>query len=272
MLFRSARGWEDFSDLLKAYEILQIPVTQEVVQEYLRHADVAEDVAAYLDLYRKYQDDYGIEEILQGRVNAEVYQRISRAAFDEKISVTGLLLDGLLREMAVFCMEKKLTDAWYLFLKEYRSKVEQAENPKECYLSLLKQEEETLEKKKAADLYTRKEVQLYEKLLAVLKKSCPSGGLGAKESFEEAKKGFGCQTEKLSGEKEKTGKITEFAFDFMETAFAAGEEMVLFVTELTLSQEGAVFLSEYDCERYHKYNQELLIGSRRRELLSELER
>ena len=58
----------------------------------------------------------------------------------------------------------------------------------------------------------------------------------------------------------------------METAFAAGEEMVLFVTELTLSQEGAVFLSEYDCERYHKYNQELLIGSRRRELLSELER
>ena len=224
--------------------------------------------AKILEIARK----LGIEEILQGRVNAEVYQRISRAAFDEKISVTGLLLDGLLREMAVFCMEKKLTDAWYFFLKEYRSKVEQAENPKECYLSLLKQEEETLEKKKAADLYTRKEVQLYEKLLAVLKKSCPSGGLGAKESFEEAKKGFGCQTEKLSREKEKTGKITEFAFDFMETAFAAGEEMVLFVTELTLSQEGAVFLSEYDCERYHKYNQELLIGSRRRELLSELER
>lgn len=270
--FVTARGWEDFSDLLKAYETLQISVTQEVVQEYLRHADVAEDVAAYLDLYQKYQDDYGIEEILLGRVDTEVYQRISRAAFDEKISVTGLLLDGLFRGMAVFYKEKRLTDAWYLFLKEYRSRVEQAENPEECYLSLLKQEEETLEKKKAADLYTRKEVQLYDKLLAVLKKSCPSKGLNAKESFEEAKKGFDCQTEKLCEEKEKTGKMTEFAFDFMETAFAAGEEMVFFVTELTLSQEGAVFLSEYDCERYHKYNQELLIGSRRRELLSELER
>ena len=48
--------------------------------------------------------------------------------------------------------------------------------------------------------------------------------------------------------------------------------MVFFVTELTLSQEGAVFLSEYECSRYHKYNKELLVGSRRRELLSELER
>ena len=116
--FVTARGWEDFSDLLKAYESLQFPVTQEIVYEFLRHADVAEDVAAYLDLYRKYQDDYGIEGILQGDVSTEVYQRISRAGFDEKISVTGLLLDGLLREMAAFCWEKELTDAWYLYLKE----------------------------------------------------------------------------------------------------------------------------------------------------------
>ena len=96
--------------------------------------------------------------------------------------------------------------------------------------------------------------------------------MGAEESFGKAKEGFGRQAEKLSKAEEKAGKATENAFDFMETAFAAGEEMVFFVTELTLSQEGAVFLSEYECSRYHKYNKELLVGSRRRELLSELER
>ena len=51
--FVTARGWEDFSDLLKAYETLQIPVTQEVVQEYLRHADVAEDVAYHGELLQQ---------------------------------------------------------------------------------------------------------------------------------------------------------------------------------------------------------------------------
>ena len=270
--FVTARGWEDFSDLLKAYESLQFPVTQEIVYEFLRHADVAEDVAAYLDLYRKYQDDYGIEGILQGDVSTEVYQRISRAGFDEKISVTGLLLDGLLRERAAFCWEKELTDAWYLYLKEYRSQIGQAKDAKECYLSLLKQEEEAFGQKKTAGLYTRREVQLYGSLLGFLKEACPVSGLGAEESFGKAKEGFGRQAEKLSKAEEKAGKATENAFDFMETAFAAGEEMVFFVTELTLSQEGAVFLSEYECSRYHKYNKELLVGSRRRELLSELER
>ena len=29
---------------------------------------MAEDVAAYLDLYRKYRDDYGIDKILAGKV------------------------------------------------------------------------------------------------------------------------------------------------------------------------------------------------------------
>lgn len=29
---------------------------------FCRHEDVAEDVSAYFDLYKKYQDDYGIAE------------------------------------------------------------------------------------------------------------------------------------------------------------------------------------------------------------------
>ena len=52
-------------------------------------------MAAYLDLYRKYQDDYGIPQILDGCVRPEIYARIYAAAFDERLSVVHLLLDGL---------------------------------------------------------------------------------------------------------------------------------------------------------------------------------
>ena len=61
--FVTARGWEDLSNLMETYEALGIPVGEEVIHEFLRHEDVAEDVAAYFDLYWKYQDDYGITEI-----------------------------------------------------------------------------------------------------------------------------------------------------------------------------------------------------------------
>ena len=66
--------------------------------------------------------------------------------------------------------------------------------------------------------------------------------------------------------------MLECAFDFMEQAFSDGEEMVVFVTELTLGAQSALFLAEHECERYLHYNEQLLIGKRKRELLSELSR
>ncbi len=61
-------------------------------------------------------------------------------------------------------------------------------------------------------------------------------------------------------------------FDFMEQAFEGGQEMVVFVTDLATVAESARFLAEHNCDRYLQYNQELLIGSKRAELLAELNR
>ena len=94
MNFVTARGWEDLSNLMDVYEELGIPVDEEIIHEFLRHEDVAEDVSAYFDLYKKYQDDYGIAEILEGKVKPSVYARIDQAAFDERLSVVNLLLEN----------------------------------------------------------------------------------------------------------------------------------------------------------------------------------
>ncbi len=268
--FVTARGWEDLSVLMKSYEALGIPVTMEVIYEFLRHEDVAEDVAAYLELYQKYQDDYGIEDILRGSVPAETYRRLYHAAFDERFSVVNLLLDGLFREMRRVQAQKWLTDTWYAFLKEYRGQVEGADDAAECYLSLWSRRSREYEEKRRAGLYTKEE-RLWKKLIARLKESVPSGSGSAQENFRQAKLGFDAQREEMEREKKSTGEVLEHAFDFVEEAFAGGEEMVIFVTELTVTAESAFFLGQYTCERYQKYNRELLIGTRRRELLSELE-
>lgn len=268
--FVTARGWEDLSDLLKSYDALKIPVTEEIVYEFLRHADVAEDVAAYIDLYQKYKDDYGIEAILKGQVSTEVYKRLFQAAFDERLSVVNLLLDGLFREMRKVSFEKRLTDEWYHFLKEYRNDAGQ-QDAKEYYESLLQKRQEEYEQKKTAGFYTGKETVFWKKLFLFLKENIPAGGVSPEEGFEEAKRGFDRQHKTLLKVRKQTEEMLEHAFDFMVEAFETGEEMVIFVTELTITSESAEFLAGYPCERYQRYSQELLIGTRKRELLSELQ-
>ena len=57
--------------------------------------------------------------------------------------------------------------------------------------------------------------------------------------------------------------MLEFAFDFMEEVFGAGQELVIFVTELNKDPGSVRFLQEYDCERYYRYNKELLFEENR---------
>lgn len=217
--FVTARGWEDLSILMQTYEEMGLPVDETVVGEFLHHKDVAEDAAAYFDLYQKYKDDYGIPLILEGKIRPEVFARIYDAAFDERLSVVNLLLDGLQNLFRSYGKEKAKTDRDFAALKEYRN----SEGAK-------------------------------------------------KEVFEEQKAAFDIQRKSLEAIEEKTAAALEHAFDFMEQAFEGGQEMVVFVTDLATVAESARFLAEHNCDRYLQYNQELLIGSRRAELLAELNR
>lgn len=276
LLFVTARGWEDLSNLMDVYEQLQLPMNEETIHEFLRHPDVAEDFAAYVDLYQKYQDDYGIPEILEGKVKPAVYARIYNAAFDERFSVVNLLLDGLSNQFCRVQEEKAVLDRWYLFLKEYQKAVKSAEEPKHCYEELVANEEVLYQQKKKSGLLTAADGKCYEQFLKQIRASGEhlqnaANSIQAKESFFLVKEDFDLQHQKLDALEEKTASAVEHAFTFMEEAFEKGQEMVVFVTGLTVTPEAALFLSEHACERYRQYNQELLIGTRRAELLSELQ-
>lgn len=270
--FITARGWEDLSNLMETYEELGIPVTEEVIHEFLRHEDVAEDVAAYFDLYRKYQDDYGIGDILRGKVKSDVFARIYQAAFDERLSVVNLLLDGLQGYWNIYTKKKCMTDAWYDFLKKYRKKLEENKNVRECYSQLLEEALATFEEEKKNEFLTKEERIWKEELFKKMKLSVPENGLLEREAFDVAKAGFDTMRIELETAEKEAGTALENAFTFMEQAFENGQEMVVFVTELTIGKESSQYLAEHTCERYLKYNEELLIGTRKAELLAELAR
>ena len=278
--FVTARGWEDLSNLMMVYEEMGIPMDETIVHEFLRHEEVAEDVAAYFDLYMKYQDDYGISEILNGRIKSEVFARIYAAAFDERLAVTNLLLDGLQAYFIKYEEEKYVTDNWYEFLRQYRMDIAEAVNPVELYKELLQKKEKEIDLLKEAGHLNRRELALWKKLLIKLREAMKEldtyvsmeKNMMAENCFSNVKRSFDEQLCILIQSEDSAEAALEHAFDFMEQAFSDSQEMVVFVTELTLLKEAVMFLAEHTCERYLKYNKELLIGTKKAELLSQIKR
>ena len=276
--FVTARGWEDLSNLMDVYEELGIPVDEEIIHEFLRHEDVAEDVSAYFDLYKKYQDDYGIAEILEGKVKPSVYARIDQAAFDERLSVVNLLLDGVSNVFYQIQREREITDAWYDFLKEYRQKLKNSLQAKGIFETILAEKTASDEQNEKQQFVSKTRSELARSLNEKLKECAKKIAAGETDNIEEtalfalAKAPFDAQCEKLQSLENQGIETLEHAFTFMEQAFSDGQEMVIFVTELTITPEIAVFLSEHRIERYETYKDQLLIGTKRAEILSEIAR
>lgn len=264
MEFVTARGWEDLSSLMKVYEKMDIPVDEDIIYEFLQHRDIAKDVSAYLDLYEKYQDDYGISDILNGDVSSETYERAFKASFDERLSVVNLLISGLGVMFADVRKKHIIADRWYAFLKGYKEN-----NDAVSYNKMAEDFSKEIKMEIKAGFYNVDEIKAYEWLADAVQRIEVRSEI-FDEAFKEAKAGFDKVCDELEELEEKTHISLEHAFDFIENAFHDGQEMVVFVTELTMNSESAAFLSENTCERYLKYNEQLMVGSRKAAIMSQL--
>lgn len=264
MEFVTARGWEDLSYLLYTYEKMHLEISQDTIYEYLHHEDIAEDVFAYYLVYKKYQDDYGIDDILNGNVSSSIYARLFNADFDERVSVVNLVMDGLLRQVNIYSFEKHCTDLWFGFLKNYRNHMDVS------YVDHVKEFIALYHDKLQAELLSDAQKHEYEFVLEQIQKVNVDASLDSKSRFDCSTKPFFKQKENMESIESDLKLQIENAFEFMESAFKNGQEMTIFVTNLTMSAEMALYLSSHTIGIYEKYKQILLIGSQKARLLDEL--
>ena len=264
MEFVTARGWEDLSYLLYTYEKMRLEISQDTIYEYLHHEDIAEDVFAYYLVYKKYQDDYGIDDILNGNVSSSIYARLFNADFDERVSVVNLVMDGLLRQVNIYSFEKHCTDLWFGFLKNYRNHMDVS------YVDHVKEFIALYHDKLQAELLSDAQKHEYEFVLEQIQKVNVDASLDSKSRFDCSTKPFFKQKENMESIESDLKLQIENAFEFMESAFKNGQEMTIFVTNLTMSAEMALYLSSHTIGIYEKYKQVLLIGSQKARLLDEL--
>ena len=265
-VFATARGWEDLSQLLKVYEELGKDIDREVVFQYLQHLKIAKDFANYYELYKKYKEDYGIERILKGQWNQETIGRLKFAAFDEKLSVVGLL-NGKLSEMFA---ESYRQDAYvtelFGWLKQLKTGKTLSQVVKEIH-------EDFNEKKKTEKLGKAQEHMLLDviKTLESYEQISKAEHLEAEAEFERVREEFKKEPAKLEQQIENTTKALDNAFDFMEEAFGQSQEMVVFVTELNVNYYSVWFIKENGCDKYYQYNRGLLFDEQQAEIMAEMD-
>ena len=258
--FATARGWEDLSENILAYEKLGLKVDREVVGQYIQLPRIAKDFANYLELYYKYQRIYHVEDILRGTWQAITVSELRAAPFDEKLSVMGLVLSRLSEEARVLRQQDALTTALHGTLKTFKAALEQTP-PRQVLEQLIQGRQAAMKMAKEAgqldkaarDLKTREinALQAYRTALV-------DGDVADEAAFEAVKGWFGEQVALRKELAQQTASMFDNAFAFLEKTFSQGQELVMFVTEITAGADTSWFVENFGCEAYFRHNKALL--------------
>ena len=274
--FVTARGWSDLSEMITLYEQHKLKVDEKLIGQYLQNRKIAKDFAVYYDLFNKYKSDYQVDRILDGKEEAEIKERAKNARFDERLSLLGLLLDGITEKLREVSNEELILTELLNALKNVRLGLA---SPKADSVQLLEKQTEqrknTLStKKKALSLSSDEEFALNSTILILgeekelLLDKRPENGQAA---FTLLKKDYDGRVKELKKHAEKAGKQLNNVFEFCEEVFSDGQELLILVTELTISYYGARFISRYGCDAYFRHNKELLFYERQKEIINQLE-
>ena len=271
--FATARGWEDLSELIIAYEKLGLRVDREVVGQYIQLPRVAKDFANYLELYYKYQRTYHVEDILTGTWQNITMLELREAPFDEKLSVMSLLLSRLAEAARETRRQDELTTALHGALMDFKGKIADAE-PQAVLGQLVWQRQEKLKRAKEAgqldketrDLGLREINALEDYRQRLSKEEITASG----EAMEAVRGWFGGEVEKRRTLAAEAGVRFDNAFRFLEQTFGQSQELVIFVTEITSGHDTSWFVENFGCDAYFRHNKELLFDDTRRRIRDDI--
>lgn len=274
--FVTARGWSDLSDMIRLYEQNGLVVDELLVAQYLQNQKIAKDFAIYYDLFNKYKSDYQVPTILDGKASDDIKERAKLAKFDERLALLGLLIDAVIDELrSVNLAELSLAE---LLTSLKVARVELAKSGSEPANAVQKQidllSKKIVNGKRASTLSAdseyacRSTIAVLKDMVSILHEKAPISGI---EAFKQLKTEFDKQSKTLKQQADTAGQELSNVFRFCEEVFDEGQELLILVTELTISHYGAHFISRYGCDEYFAHNKELVFYERQKEIIKEIE-
>ena len=276
----TARGWEDLSEILTLYEEEGMKVDETLVEQYLRNDKIVREFTAYYDLFNKYKKEYQTEEILNGTRSEQTVERARIAAFDERLSLLGMLVDKMMSEIRENMETSDYLSDLFTGLKAIKSAAEkQTEGEKSVTVEEMlekqadarkKQMEASLKAGNLSETEKRKNNRIVRFLEEAKKELYLDGQKDALDAFAKVKAKFEKELSEMKTETMKIKARLENLFSFVEEAFAEGNEMLILVTELTVNHNSARFISRFGCDAYQRHNEQLLLSERSDKLIAEI--
>jgi DNA polymerase III delta prime subunit len=275
--FVTARGWEDLSKILITYEELGLIVDEGLILQYIQHRKIAKDFANYLDFYNKYKTDYSVENILKGQANKAALRNFAEAPFDERITVIGLLLGKLYEYFKEVYMTDLYVNELFNALKELKLMMldETSNMEPVAYLEkTIDNKYKLLEKLMIASHIDKNMERSMRKMLDTLESY--KNTIKVKKvttsvkAFDIIKELFLQDKMKRDLAIDKASSALSNGFRFIEEAYGESQEIVIFITELTMNYFSSKFIGEYGSDEYYKYNKEIMFKDKRVHIINEI--
>ncbi len=256
--FVTARGWVDLAEMITLYEEQDISVDKELIAQYVQAPDIAEDFAIYYDLFNKYKSDYQVPAILAGTADVGIRDRAALAAFDERLSLLGLLLDGVTSQIRSIVAQEDVVTGLLAELKLVKS-------GDTLEAALARTDERRTRDERRGALSPEKR-RTFAGMIAFFKKH-----MRLASDFAAIKADYDSLVAQMRADARDGSAMLEHLFTFAETAWSEGQELLLLVTEMTVNPHTARFIARYGCEAYYRHNQELMFYERQTAIIRQLE-
>ena len=305
--FVTPRAWEDLSDSLRVYESLSLPVGRELIAGFIQDPEIMKSFAVYYELWNRYRTVYRIPDILEGTASGGD-ESLRNAVFDEKLSLIGLLVSALGSRFLQVDTRKEVQRELFGIVKKIRDGLRRErdaetdgtgdsavpaqpagrqdraaaaaglENGRMTVLERLRtasgELQGKIDAKRAARMLAREREKRLLMTVRVLDELCDDL---AREASGDAARDYALMRDRFA-EREaerrafslKTGQELENAFHFLAETFGEGQEMVIFLSELSASVYAMKFIQEYGSREYDRQSRLLLLKDRRQALREEI--
>ncbi len=264
--FVTTRGWEDLARVISLYEQLGKPVNRDLVVQFLRDDDIADQFAVYYTLFEKYRSDYQVASILDGSVSGSIKNRAEAADFDERIALIGLLLDALAGDCEGVLEQEAIVLQLREVLRGAKDALVRGGAIDTVLAPVTAKRESALERKAGSGIMSSAAIRRERLVIAKLKEFAArctmEKTLVGDEAFHTLERAYKEEVAKIQPAVDAVGSKMDNAFAFVDECFS-GREMLVFVAELATRKATTQYLAHYGNDAYYKHNDQLQVDSAR---------
>lgn len=264
--FVTARGWEDLADLISLYEGMGKPVNRELIVQFIRDDEVADQFAIYYSLFEKYRSDYQVDTILSGNAPEAIANRAREAEFDERVALISLILDMLATDCANVVDQEGVIVQIRDFLRQAKEGLLAGGSLDVCVSERIAEREAMLARKidagNVSHGYIRRERLVIGMLKELVAKCMLEKTMQGEAAFKTIEAAYKEEVVKIKPAAANASARMDNAFDFVDRCFG-NREMLIFMAELATRKPTTQFVAHYGNEKYYAHNDEMQADSAR---------